>query len=525
MFFSLWYYKAINGIIIQYDDNQQVLIISHYSPYISADYKLDYLYGCWTARRIGMPISGFDEGFICEEQCRNVTINSKLRSNYLGTCLGFSKIIVPYNNSKIISNSRLFKDKTKDLHGYIFRAYVTEVKPLFVIEDNGNGTYSLRSRDGLIWETMSKLMNFTIDLTPSVKEMKEPFNFELNIRHVFDFAYRKADLFLTPIYLFDIIVVEVDYSFPYKESGVCIMSHRAGYKTTFFDEETLLLNQSIITQLGISFFCIWLIFALYQKAEKAKLSCDQIGKDFMNALRSVLLLTLHNPPRRQTFRIFLTISIWSCFILNFAIQATIISFLTAAKRGKDVDTFEDMIEKGYPIYGMASPDLILPDTEERFRIINSRLVSVQDLFICIANITQDPKRFCLIDCAVGRYLERNRLNEEGEQYLHIAVKDRMHSHYLTMLLPKHSPLSEQFNKYLATFYEAGLIRKWEQYRFAAIKEEPATKPLRMEDFQGLVHVYFFAVGFIFIVFIMELCIFHGTRMFRYILKKYKRRHD
>ncbi|XP_075977924.1 uncharacterized protein LOC142977733 [Anticarsia gemmatalis] len=526
IYFSLWYYKAINAIIVQYDDTEEVLLISHYTPYISDSYKLDHLYGCRTTRRIGMPVTGFEQGFICEEKCHNVSLHSKFRANHLGTCIGFSTIVVPYNASKILPTLNiLFEDKSKDFHGFMFRAFTTEVEPFFRIRDHRNGSYTLYSRDGSIWNAMSKLMNFSIDLTPSVNVLFEPFNFELNIKQIFDFAYRKADLYLIPIYLFDIVVVEVDFTFPYTGSGVCIMSKRAGFETTLFDSKAIHANRSIIIQFILCFLGIWFIFSIYQFVERRRLTNDQIGKDLLNALRNVLLITLCNPPSSRSFRLFLTISIWSFFVLNFISQATIISFLTAVKRGKDVQTFEDMIDKGYLIYGMASPDLILPDTEERFRIINSRLVSVQDLFGCVRNISYDSHRFCLIDCSVGRYVERNRLNEHGQQYLHIA-KDKMHSHYLSLLLTKHSPLTIRFDKYLLTFFEAGLIKKWERYRYTDIKEEAPTKPLGMTDFLSLFNAYGSCLGFISFVFLLELLIFNLMKVSKFcLLKKNKNRSD
>lgn len=521
IYFSLFYHKAVNVVIVQYDDIKEVLLISYYSPFITDDYKLNNLYGCWTTRKIGIPVSKFHEGFTCENRCQNISsINSKLRAENLGTCIGFSTIVIPYNETKILPTLNVFDEKSKNFHGFKFRVLTSEIEPFLLITDHGNGSYTLGARDGIIWNSMAKLMNFSLDLTPSRNEMKLPFDFERNINQLFNFAFRKADFYLGPIYLFDVAVVEVDYTFPYKESGVCIISHRAGFVTTLFDANTLHTNVSIITQTIFCFLGVWAIFSIYQVAEKERFTYDQLGKDLINTFRNVLLVTLYNPPKRQSFRIFLTITFWSFYILNFANQASIISFLTAAKRGKEVETFEDMIETGYLIYGMSSPDLILPDTEERFRIINSRLVPVQSLFKCVRDLKVDHHRFCLIDCSVGHYLERNSLNEDGEQYLHIA-QDRIHSHYLTILLMKHSPITERFNKYMITFYEAGLIKKWEQYRYADIKQDAPVKSLGMDDLKNLFYVFCVSVGFLFIIFLLELLTFYGKNLYKKIKEKYR----
>lgn len=507
LFFSLWYYKAINAIIVQFDNGLETLLVSDYTPYVNELYVVqpENKFGCWTARNLGLPIRGFED-FICVEKCHNITVTSKLRTNHLGTCIGFNTNAVLYHGNKDLRNLNLFEDRSKNLHGFTFTGYITEVKPFSCIDVFENGTYKLRSRDGVIWNTMSQLMNFTIDLSLSLPYMKKPFNFEVNIEQIFAFARRRGDLCLFPIYQFDVIVVELDFTFPFKDSGICIVSARAGFESPLFKLQNAQLNLGQLIRFDYCFLCIWATFSIYKTVENGRLTFDQIGKDFMNTCRNVLMLNLIRPPKYESFRIFLTVSIWCFFVINFTIQATIVSFFTAARRDKEVDTFEDVIEKEYPIEAMASPDLILPDTEERFITINSRLVNEQDIFGCITRMASDPRRFCLIDCSVGRYIARNRLNDKGEQYLHVAEKDRIHSHYLTMVMTKHSPLTERFNKYIMYIFEAGLIWKWEQYRYMNIKDEVSTKPLRMDDLSGVFELYCFGLAITIAIFLVELVI-------------------
>ncbi|XP_026736422.1 uncharacterized protein LOC113499986 [Trichoplusia ni] len=512
IFFALWYHKAINAIIVQYDDLQETMIISDYTPYITNSTSMKNLFGCWTARKISLTVLNFQEGIVCVEKCHNVTIHSELRAFHLGTCIGFNKRTVLYKDVDILKSVELFTDRSKNYNGFMFRAYTTEVEPFFIITADNNGSFTIGARDGIIWNTMSKLMNFGIDLSPSLDVMKKPFDFELNIEQIFAFSRRKGDLYLIPIYIFDIILVEIDFTFPYKESGVCIMSNRAGFNTSFIDVGDTDGFQASQLSVWLGIIGMWITFTLYKWAELGRLTFNQVGKDFLNTVRNILSLNLCNPPKRNSFRIFLTITTWSIFVINFSTQAKIISFLTAAKRGQEIETFEDVIEKGYPIQGMSSPDLILPETEEKFQIINQRLIPSQDIFGCVKRMTNDSHRFCLIDCAIGRYLERNRLNEKGEQYLHIAKKDRMHSHYLNMLLPKHSPMTNRFNKYMMMFVEAGLIKKWEQYRYTDIKQEATMKPLGMNEINVIFQIYVSCVGFTCIIFLVEIIMYNVNKM-------------
>ncbi|XP_049873468.1 uncharacterized protein LOC126372012 [Pectinophora gossypiella] len=481
MHMIFWFYRACNAIVVQFDDDKKHLLASYYNPYTGDNYQLSKQFGCWKATKIGRVVGQFNTSFVCVEGCHNITLHSKLRIMFLGTCIGFETHVIQYGDIDTLRTENLFVDKSLDLHGFVLRAHGMEVQPFLKIIENDDGTYELKARDGLIWTLASERMNFRMDLSASRDVMKRSFNFDDNIQQIFKFAKRQADLLTFPVYLFDIIIVEIDQSIAYKDSGVCIMSHRADFETVLFDVKLLEDNIELFVKFVVCFLCIWLLFFICNIVEKGTPNWDQLGQDLVNAIRNILSISLHKPPKRSSFRIYMGISIWCFFVINFATQAAIISFFTAFKRGKDVDTFEDVVKKGYIIEGIASPDMMLPDTEEKFVKINSKLVSVSNLYDCVEHMTNNSRIFCLIDCAVGRFMQINRLNEKGEQYLHIATKDRIHSHYLTMLFQKHSPLTNTFNKWIRRAMEAGLILKWEQYRFGDIKAEALIKALSLDD--------------------------------------------
>ncbi|KAJ0176527.1 hypothetical protein K1T71_007706 [Dendrolimus kikuchii] len=516
IFFVFWYYRVFNGIIVQYSDTDELLRISYYNPYVFEHYKLDNNYGCWTTKKIGMTIVSYQESFTCVEGCQNVSKHSKLRSNHLGTCLGFNTITISYFNRDQIKKFNPFPNKAKDLHGFPMRAYATEVPPFLTVKEDENGNVTIHSRDGIIWSNLAMLMNFTFDYSLNEGTSKKVFIFERNIQHIFAFSQRKGDLFILPIYQFEITILDIEHTFPYKDSGVCFLSHRADFETITLDLKSIQSGLGFIFQLLLCFLFIWLLFCLYNLAEKGMLSLDQIGKDFLNTFRNILLIALYKPPNRQTFRILLAFSIWGFFIMSFGTQAAVISFFTAVKRGKEVETYEDIIEKGYPIQGLASPDAVLPDDDERFRKISAKLEPITDIFLCVKALSYNKKLFCLVDCAVARYYQRNRLNEHGEQYLHVA-RDRIHSHYLEMILHRHSGLTEEVNKYMIIFVEAGLVRKWEEYRFNNIKEDPPVSPLSMEDFKGVLVGFCLGVGFTSFIFITELFLGNRSRR-KYCMK-------
>lgn len=502
IFFGLWYYKSINAVILQYNDNSKRLMITYYNPYISEEFKLEHSYGCWTHRKITVAVRNLQDGIVCVKGCHNVTLHSKLRADYLGTCIGFESISIPYGDITKLRRLKLFEDKAKNLHGFPLRAYANEVMPFFLIDVNDDGTYTIHQRDGFIWNSMAKIMNFKLDLSINEKVMKSQFDFEVSIQEIYDFSRRKGDLLLFPLYQFDLVIVEIDMTVPFKESGVCFMSHRTGFETVLFDVKIFQTHYIELIQFIFCFLGIWLVFFVFNAAEKNIISFDQAGKDLVNAIRNILSISLYKPPKKSSFRIFLLISIWSFFVMNFATQAAIISFFSAAKRGKEVETFDDITEKGYVVEGMASPDVMLPETEEKFKRINAKLVPIRDLFACVKHMTNDSRRFCLIDCSVGRYLERNLLNEKGEQYLHIA-RDQVHNNYLNMILQKHSPLTDEYNRNMHKFLQAGLINKWEQYRYTDIKYEAPVKSLDMADLIGIFKCYMFLVMLSILTFLTE----------------------
>ncbi|XP_045448208.1 uncharacterized protein LOC123656583 [Melitaea cinxia] len=282
IFFIYWYYRAINVVIVQNNHIEKASIISYYSPYMSENYKLTL---------------------------------------HLGTCIGFDTESL--EDVKKVQYLDIFKDKGKNLHGFTLYAYTVEILPFFIIKEHKNKTYTFHQRDGETWNAMAKLLNFTIDITPSVDLLKKKFDYQIYISQVFSFSQRKVDLLLYPLYQFDLIIAEVDYTVPHIDSGVCILSHRAGFQTIIFDVKLIEKNIGIITAFLVCFICI-------------------------------------------------------CF----SAQAAIISLFSVYKKEKEVDTFEDIIKKGYNIEGIVTPDVELPDTEEKFRIVSSRIKSMKDLFEC-----------------------------------------------------------------------------------------------------------------------------------------------
>ncbi|CAH2048686.1 unnamed protein product, partial [Iphiclides podalirius] len=182
LFYILWYYRAINAIIFQYNDSEDKFYVSYYNPYNSEPYRYKHVYGCRLAKKIGMPFDDFATAFICEEGCEKIPIQSKLRMNFFGTCLGYETISMPYDEKLKLQRVNLFESKVKNFHGYPMRAYGAEVLPFLEIRNHSDGTYTLHKRDAMVWNTMAELMNFTIDLSPAEGKIKKPFDYDLNIQ-------------------------------------------------------------------------------------------------------------------------------------------------------------------------------------------------------------------------------------------------------------------------------------------------------------------------------------------------------
>lgn len=521
LFYIMWYYRAINAIILQYSDSEDLFHVSYYNPYTSEPYRFKNVYGCRLAKKIGMPYDDFATAFNCEVGCDNIPLESKTRMNFFGTCLGYETLLIHYNETSKLQQLDLFESKVKNFHGYPMRAFGVEVLPFLEINNHSDGTYTLHKRDAMVWNTMAELMNFTINLSPAEGKIKKPFDYDLNIQMIFSFSHRKFDLFLFPVYQFDLVLVQIDNTFPYKESGVCFLGHRADFETILFDEKLLINNISLVIQFLLCFIFTWFVFFLFNVEQRGRISLDQSGKDLVNTVRTILSIGLYNPPKQGSFRIYVFISLWSFFIINFSTQAAIISFFSAAKRGKEVDTFEDIAEKGYIVEGMASPDVILPNDKKMYRDINSRLISNKDLFGCVKKMDNDSRRFCLLDCAVCKYLERNKMNSRGEQYLHVA-KDRAHGHYLNMLFQRDSAITELYNKYILSIVEAGLVTKWEQYRFTEIKEEAPVRPMAWEDVEGIYKCYGLLLTISLTTFLFEISMRIFSNLQQYLLKRWKR---
>lgn len=510
LFFILWYHMASRPVILHYQNEN--FHISYFNPYISQKFKLNYSYGCWTVKNVDKPLGSYVESFACEKECHNVTLKSKRRRKNMGTCIGYSTHEVPVGAPNLLRQLELFQDIGRDLHAFTFSAFVADVGPFTRVSVLPDGTNRFHSRDGIIWNELARLLNFVLDFSPNESNLRKNFNFGLVVGQLVEVAHRKVDLFTLPVFIMDFMVVEPDLTVAYKESGVCFLSHRADFETVLFDIKLLIDNYPLFLEYLCCFLSLWFGFFLFSLLEKGA-SFDQAGKDLLNTIRNALSITLHKPPRHSKIRILLLASIWGFFIVNYVTQAAIISFFTAVKRGKEVETFDDIIEKGYPIKGMTSPDVLLPETEERFITINSRLVGTTDLMDCVRQLANDSHLFCLIECSTARYFERNELNANGQQYMHV-MRDRVHSRYLSMLLQRHSPMTPHVNKYLLALVEAGLVEKWEQYRYNDIKEDVPVKPLAFSDLIGIFELYGVMTALSACVFVLEVATGNYSRVKR-----------
>lgn len=511
IFYAFWVQSVTNAIIIQKDENISSLYIWEYSPYITESYKLQHNMGCFTVNKYRSPLkTKIVKNVKCEESCDNVTITSVYRKKHLGTCIGFNKHIIPLGDVQEAMKLELFVAKSNNLHGFSMRSYAVNL-PFMDIQDYSNGSSSLALRDGMIWNIMSQKLNFSIDL--SVTKSRN-FDFEETVARLMAYALRNIDLYLCSSYLADLLVIQLDFTFPFKESGVCILAHRAEYEANLFNLKIVKDNWPVLIEFGLCFVGVWLTFVIFSKIESNKLTIDLIGKEFVNSIRNVLSISLHRPPKRLSFRIFLTISTWCFFSINFSMHAAIVSFITAVKRVKEVETFNDILEKGYPIEGLASPDLVFTDNDDLFTKINDKMVPTKDFSECIERMSNSSHRFCLVDCAIGRYYEKHKLNSEGKQYLHIT-KDKIHNHYLNFVFPKDSHLSARFTKIITAMVEAGLIKKWEEYRYAKIKEESIFTAFSMNDFIGIFKGFWFLVVISSFVFILEIIICFSNNIWKH----------
>ncbi|XP_048478494.1 uncharacterized protein LOC105387562 [Plutella xylostella] len=502
IFFILWYHRVPNAIILQYDESQSTFLISKFTPYNYENYRMSNEYGCWTTKQLGLPIVDLKK-FVCVSGCHNVTIESPLRYNNFGTCIGYNTYSVGSGDIQALRAIDVFEDKGSNLHGFPLRAFISVVPPFVEMTRNANGSLTFGKRDGKIWSTMARLLNFTIDFTPSRATLTHTFEFSFITQQLLNFSQRKFELILFPIYVMDTVIIEADLTHPFKHSGLCFMSRRADFETLLFDAKLFLDNLGIFLEYSACFLALWLGFHLFSVAEGRGPSLDQAGKDLMNTIRTVLSTTLYKPSRKRAIRILLFVAIWGFFIVNFVTQAAIISFFTTFKRGKDLETFEDILQTGYNIEGLASPDVVLPDDEERFVKINAKFVPIKNTLDCLRKLDNESHRFCLNECSCARYFERNLLNARGQQFLHV-LSDVVHSRHLAMMLPKHSAMTRHYNRHMARIVEAGLVAKWEDYRYNDIKEEAPIKPLSFEDLVGIFKCYLCMVALSFVAFLVEI---------------------
>lgn len=166
-------------------------------------------------------------------------------------------------------------------------------------------------------------------------------------------------------------------------------------------------------------------------------------------------------PKTWKLRIFFLIYVWYCFAMSTVFQAFFVSYLVEPGFEKKIETIEELIDSNV-IYGYnAAMEMGMTTTDytDHLKFPNSRRTDCSNARNCIHRMISDGDVAIIVDPMYVKYVANEFGLEDQTKYL-CTLKENVIDGTLIALLPKGSPLLNQFNKYIRRIMEGGLVERY-----------------------------------------------------------------
>jgi hypothetical protein len=169
-------------------------------------------------------------------------------------------------------------------------------------------------------------------------------------------------------------------------------------------------------------------------------------------------------PKTWKLRIFLLIYVWYCFAMSTVFQAFFVCYLVDPGYEKKIQTIEELIDSDL-MYGYNRAmeiGLATTDYNDHRKFPGSRRTDCRNTKNCIHRIMSDGDVAIIINPMYVKYAA-NEFGFEDQTKHACTLKENVFDGRIVALLPKGSPLLNQFNKYIRRCIEGGLVeRYWAQ---------------------------------------------------------------
>ena len=164
----------------------------------------------------------------------------------------------------------------------------------------------------------------------------------------------------------------------------------------------------------------------------------------------------------------------SAMVLGFAYCAKLISFLSFPTEPAPIDTHRELAETGVEIgsWGGTLGELMAASTNPWDRQLATRYIPNYDFHNALRRVFAQEYGYIENRHALIYYIQKYYTTKAGEKQLHI-MDECFQNFMISVMLPKHSMLTDLFSRTIIHVREAGLIPIWFRWSLDAVKSELA----------------------------------------------------
>jgi hypothetical protein len=166
-------------------------------------------------------------------------------------------------------------------------------------------------------------------------------------------------------------------------------------------------------------------------------------------------------PKTWKLRIFFLIYVWYCFAMSTVFQAFFVSYLVEPGYEKKIETIEELLDSNimYGYNAAMEMGMTTTDYTDHLKFPDSRRTDCSNTKNCIHRMMSDGDVAIIIDPMYVKYVANEFESEDQTKYL-CTLRENVVDGAVVAILPKGSPLLNQFNKYIRRIMEGGLVERY-----------------------------------------------------------------
>lgn len=405
-----------------------------------------------------------------------------------------------------------FPPKLFNLFGCPLRIATYDLTPMVMIKENKNGTKYLDGIEGKLMTSLSRRMNFQIQLVqPNCPGVRRGVLFE----------NETATSGTQKLLLDNVVNITFGFMFISPLRLKCFGASNQYYTTKlqFIIPPQPLL--SVFVRLLLPFdpyvwclivfvmaFCVTcrVIFHFRPQHEQVFVYGQRYKSHLIDLIALFLGGTAAKFPLRNFARSMLIIFIAYAFVIRSAYSGVSFKFLSKKIEHSPIDTIHELLKNNYSFYMIADSVEYMDNDVD----LQGRYVIINDYDGMLDNMKKVGFKGALLTSQI-HYLYRNRNLPVGEEKFK-KTKDALMSINLGMFMKRESCILRPFNLQIQWLVESGLIEKWVTNFVGTEQKEISDSrfsPLGWAHIGGVIWMYTVALGFCMLVFIFENLYFYG----------------